>query len=153
LTKRFERLHENRVNTRKTPRTCFQCDKPVHFVVDYPEKVETKDGYKHWSRTDNKCRSRRNHKNKDERRSRNNDGYGKKARAMVGESNVDSSSAYSSSSSSRSEDESDWCKSKKSSKNLSGLSYFTRDGFCSMARSSGSKKSHQSDSDSNFEGE
>jgi hypothetical protein len=28
-------------------RTCFQCDKPGHFVADCPEKVENKDGYKH----------------------------------------------------------------------------------------------------------
>jgi hypothetical protein len=36
----------------------------------------------------------------------------------------------------------------KSPRNLSGLSYFARDGFCTMALSSGSKKSTQSDSDS-----
>jgi hypothetical protein len=65
---------------------------------------------------------------------------------MVGASDVDSSSAYSSSSSSSSEDEGDRRKGKKSSKNLSGLSCFTRDAFCTMALSSGSKKSHQSDS-------
>jgi DNA repair exonuclease SbcCD ATPase subunit len=72
---------------------------------------------------------------------------------MVGASNVDSSSAYSSSSSSSSEHEGDRCKNKKASKNLSGLSYFARDGFCGMAHSSGSKKSHQSDSDTDFEDE
>jgi hypothetical protein len=47
LTRRFERLHEKRVNTRKNPRTCFQCGKPGHFVADSPEKMENKDGYKH----------------------------------------------------------------------------------------------------------
>jgi hypothetical protein len=72
---------------------------------------------------------------------------------MVGASDIDSSSAYSSSSSSSSEDEGDRRKNKKASKNLSGLSCFTGDGFCGMARSSGSKKSHQSDSDSDFEDE
>jgi hypothetical protein len=46
LTRRFERLHENRVNTRRTTRTCFQCAKPGHFVADCPEKTENKDGYK-----------------------------------------------------------------------------------------------------------
>jgi hypothetical protein len=66
---------------------------------------------------------------------------------MVGASDVDSSSAYSSSSSSSSEDEGDRHKNKKASKNLSGLSYFAGDGFCDMARSSGRKKGHQSDSD------
>jgi hypothetical protein len=72
---------------------------------------------------------------------------------MVGASDVDSSSAYSTSSSSSSEDEGDRRKSKKSSKNLSGLSCFVRDGFCTMALSSGSKKSTQSDSDSDSDDE
>jgi hypothetical protein len=47
LTRRFERLHENRVNMRRNTRTCFRCGKPGHFVADCPEKVENKDGYKH----------------------------------------------------------------------------------------------------------
>jgi hypothetical protein len=67
---------------------------------------------------------------------------------MVGVRDVESSSAYSTSSSSSSEDEGDHRKSRKSSKNLSVLSCFARDGFCTMALSSGSKKSTQSDSDS-----
>jgi hypothetical protein len=54
LTRRFERLHENRVNMRRNTRTCFQCGKPGHFVADCPEKVENKDGYKHKSRMDGK---------------------------------------------------------------------------------------------------
>jgi hypothetical protein len=49
LTRRFERLHENRVNMRRNTRTCFQCGKPRHFIADCPEKVENKDGYKHKS--------------------------------------------------------------------------------------------------------
>jgi hypothetical protein len=59
---------------------------------------------------------------------------------MVGASDVDSSSAYSTSSSSSSEDEGDRRKGRKSSKNLSGLSLFTRDGFCTMALSSGARR-------------
>jgi hypothetical protein len=158
LTRRFERLHENWVNMRRNTRTCFQCGKPGHFVADCPEKVENKDGYKHKSRTDGKYQSRRNHKSKhknkhkDERRSRKKESRGK-ARAMVGVSDVDSSSTYSTSSSSSSEDEGDRLKSRKSSKNLSGLSCFARDGFCTMALSSGSKKSTQSDTDSDSDDE
>jgi hypothetical protein len=70
---------------------------------------------------------------------------------MVGASDVGSSSSYSTSSSSSSEDEGDHRKSRKSSKNLSGLSCFLRDSFCTMALSSGSKRSTQSDSDSDDE--
>jgi hypothetical protein len=134
LTRRFERLHENRVNMRRNTRTCFQCGKPGHFIVDYPEKAEKKDGYKYKARMDGKYWSRRDHKSKyknkhkDERRSRKKESRGK-ARAMVGASDVDSSSAYSTSSSSSIEDEGDRRKSRKSSKNLSGLSCFARDGF------------------------
>jgi hypothetical protein len=58
LTRRFKRLHENRVNMRRNTRTCFQCSKPGHFVADCPEKVENKDGYKQKSRMDGKYRSR-----------------------------------------------------------------------------------------------
>jgi hypothetical protein len=72
---------------------------------------------------------------------------------MVGASDVDSSSAYSTSSSSSSEDYGDRRKSRKSSRNLSGLSFFARDGFYTMALSSGSKKSTQSDSDSDSDDE
>jgi hypothetical protein len=147
LTRRFERLHENRVNMRRNTRTCFQCSKPGRFVADCLEKVENKDNYKHKLKMDGKYRSTRDHnhkhksKHKDERRLRKKDGRGK-AQSMVGVSDVDSSSAYSTSSSSSSEDEGDRCKGRKSSKNLSGLSCFARDSFCTMALSSGSKKSN-----------
>jgi hypothetical protein len=67
---------------------CFKCGKPGHFVADYPEKMESKDGYKdgykHRSSKDDKYRSRYGHmhKHKDERRSRKKDYRGRKARAM-----------------------------------------------------------------------
>jgi hypothetical protein len=64
LTRRFERIHENRVNSRRNTRTCFQCGKSGHFVADCLEKVENRDNYKHNSKTDGKYRSRRNHKSK-----------------------------------------------------------------------------------------
>jgi hypothetical protein len=161
LTRRFERLHENRVNTRRTACTCFQCGKLGYFVADCPEKTENKDGYnddyKHRSSKDDKYRLRHDHKHKnkhkDERRSMKKEDRDRKARVMVGASDVDSSSAYSSTSSSSSEDEGDRSKNKKASKNLSRLSCFAVDGFYGMARSSGSKKSHQSDSDSDSEDE
>jgi hypothetical protein len=118
----------------------------LHFVTDCPKKIENKDIYKHKSRTDGKFRSRCHHKSKhknkhkDERRLKKKESRGK-APTMVGASDVDSSSAYSTSSLSSSGDEGDRRKGKKSSKNLSGLSCFARDGFCTMALSSDSKKS------------
>jgi hypothetical protein len=72
---------------------------------------------------------------------------------MVGASDIDSSSTYSSSSSSCNEDEGDRRKNKKAPKNLSGLSCFTSDSFCGMAQSSDSKKSQKDDSDSDSEDE
>jgi hypothetical protein len=72
---------------------------------------------------------------------------------MVGASDDDSSSAYSTSISSSSEDEGDRRKGRESSKKLSGLSCFTRDDFCTMALSSGSKKRTQSDADSDSDDE
>jgi hypothetical protein len=76
LTRRFERMHENRVNSRRNTRTCFQCGKPGHFVVGCPEKVKKQDNYKHKSKMDDKYHSRHDHKHKhkgkhkDEQRSR-----------------------------------------------------------------------------------
>jgi hypothetical protein len=52
------------VNSRRNTRTCFQCGKLGHFVIDCQEKVENKDNYKHKSKTGGKYRSRRDHKHK-----------------------------------------------------------------------------------------
>jgi hypothetical protein len=64
LTRQFERMHENRVNSRRNMKTCFQCGKPGHFIADCPEKVEIRDNYKHKSKTNGKYRSRHDHKSK-----------------------------------------------------------------------------------------
>jgi hypothetical protein len=34
LTRRFERLHENRVNMRRNTRTCFKCGKARHYFAE-----------------------------------------------------------------------------------------------------------------------
>jgi hypothetical protein len=68
LTSRFERMHENRVNSRMNTRTCFQCGKPGHIVADCPEKVENKDSYKHKLKANGKHRSRCDHKHKHKRK-------------------------------------------------------------------------------------
>jgi hypothetical protein len=72
---------------------------------------------------------------------------------MVGVRDVESIYAYSTSSLSRNEEEGDRRKGRKPSKNLSGLSCFARDGFCTIALSSDSKKRNQSDSDSDSDDE
>jgi hypothetical protein len=71
LTRRFERLHKNRVNMRRNTRTCFQCSKPGHFIADCPEKFENKDSYKYKSRTDDKYRSRCDHKSRHKNKHKN----------------------------------------------------------------------------------
>jgi hypothetical protein len=45
LTRRFERLHENRVNRRRNTRTCFKCGKAGHFFAECP-KVNNHDKHK-----------------------------------------------------------------------------------------------------------
>jgi hypothetical protein len=41
LTRRFERLHENRVNMRRNLRTCFKCGKAGHFFIECPKGTTT----------------------------------------------------------------------------------------------------------------
>jgi hypothetical protein len=48
LSRRFEKMHENWMNSRKNMRTCFKCGKTRHFFVECPklnddEKHKSKD--------------------------------------------------------------------------------------------------------------
>jgi hypothetical protein len=45
LTRRFERMHENRVNKRRNTRTCFKCGKAGHYFTECP-KVNNHDKHK-----------------------------------------------------------------------------------------------------------
>jgi hypothetical protein len=132
---------------------CYRCGKHGHFIAECPEAMEVKPEHKHRSRTDHKHCSRDDYKgkNKSEQRPRRSGGHKKKERAMVASaSDIDSSSCYSSLSSS--DEEENWHKGKRSSKNINGLC-FTVQGFCGMAQSSASKKSNKDDSGSDSEEE
>jgi hypothetical protein len=146
LTRRFERLHENRVNMRRNTRTCFKCGKTGHYFAECP-KVNIHDKHKFMDKG-NKS------KKKDHE-------HGKKARSrekMKRSSDIESDSEDTSSSSSD-EDEKDE-KNRRKKKNLgkylnglcvTGLSL--KDDFCGMARSSSSKRSQKDASDLDFEDE
>jgi hypothetical protein len=45
LTRRFERMHENRVNSRRNSRMCFKCGKTENFFAECP-KVNNHDKHK-----------------------------------------------------------------------------------------------------------
>jgi hypothetical protein len=103
LRRRFERMYTNRKNTRRSSGMCYRCGKHGHFIAECPEAMEVKPEHKHRSRTNHKHRSRDDYKS--ERRPRKNGGHRKKERAMVvGASDIDSRSCYSSSSSSDEEE-------------------------------------------------
>jgi hypothetical protein len=104
-----------------------------------------KDEHKHHSRNDYKLR----HKNKHVRRSRKNDDYKKKTtKAMVVESDVDSSSYYTSTSlSSEQENQSRHKVKKHTNKNINGLIYFMQEeglyGVAQISRTRGSGKNYK----------
>jgi hypothetical protein len=60
LTRRFERMHENRVNSRRNLRTCFNCGKTGHCFAECP-KVNNHD--KHKSKEKGR-RSKKEHENR-----------------------------------------------------------------------------------------
>jgi hypothetical protein len=138
LTGQFERMHENQVDSRRNSRTCFKCGKTGHFFSECP-KVNNHD--KHKSK-DKGRRSRKEHEHRRKTQTREN---------IKRSSDVDSGSEDASSSSSE-EEEGDKKKKKKKDfdKYLNYLccttsktsrNYNKKDGLCSMARNSSSKRS------------
>jgi hypothetical protein len=102
LTRRFERLHKNRVNMRRNTRTCCKCGKAGHYFAECP-KVNNHD--KHKSKDKRKKSKKKDH------------GHGKKTRSrkkMKRSSDIESDSEDTSSSSSDEDEEDD-----KKKKNLS----------------------------------
>jgi hypothetical protein len=135
LTRRFERLHENRVNMRRNSRTCFKCGKPGHFFAECP-----------------KVNNHNKHKFKDKRKKSNkkDHGHGKKTWArekMKRSSDIESDSEDTSSSSSDEDKEDDKKKRKKNlGKYLNGLCVMglrLKHVFCGMVHSSSSKRSQK----------
>jgi hypothetical protein len=136
LTRRFERMHENQVNSRRKSRACFKCGKVGHFFAECP-KVNNHDKHKFKDK-------RKKSKKKDH-------GHGKKTQSREKtkrSSDIESDSEDTSSSSSDEDEEGDKKKKKKKKKNLSkylnglcvmGLSL--KDDFCGMAHSSSRKRS------------
>jgi hypothetical protein len=61
LTRQFERMHENRVNSRRNSRMCFKCGKTGHFFAKCP-KVNNHDKHK------SKDKGRRSKKKHEHRR-------------------------------------------------------------------------------------
>jgi hypothetical protein len=133
LTRRFERLHENRVNTRRNSRTGFKCGKAGHFFTKCP-KVNNHDK--------NKFKDKRKKSKKKDH------GHGKKTwsrEKMKRSSDIESDSEDTSSSSSDEDEEGDKKKKKKNlDKYLNGLcvtGLSLKNNFCSMACNSSSKRS------------
>jgi hypothetical protein len=147
LTRWFDRMHENRVNSRRNSRTCFKCGKTGHFFAGCP-KVNNHDKHK------SKDKGRRSKKKHEHRRKTRTQEKIKRS------SDIDSGSEDASSSLSEEEEEEGDKKKKKKKdfgKYLNDLcctasktsrNYNKKDGLCGMACSSGSKRSQKNTSDS-----
>jgi hypothetical protein len=146
LTRRFERLHENRVNMRRNTRTCFKCSKTGHYFAECPN-VNNHDKHKFMDK-------RKKSKKKDHE-------HGKKARSrekMKRSSDIESDSEDTSSSLSDEDEEDDKKKERKKNlgKYLNGLcvtGLSLKDDFCGMACSSSSKRSQKDASELDSEDE
>jgi hypothetical protein len=145
LTRQFERMHENRVNSRRNSRACFKCGKARHFFTECP-KVNNHDKHKFKDK-------RKKSKKKDH-------GQGKKtySREKLKRSrDIEFDSEDTSSSSTDEDEEDDKRKRKKNlgkylnSLYLTGLSL--GDEFCGMPRSSSSNRSQKDASDLDSEDE
>jgi hypothetical protein len=147
LTRQFERMHKNRVNSRRNSRTCFMCGKTGHFFTECP-KVNNHDKHK------SKEKGRRSKKEHEHRRKT------PTREKIKRSSDVDSGSEDASSSSSEEEEE-EGDKKKKNKKDFdkylnslcctaskTSRNYNKKDGLCGMARSSYSKRSQKNASDS-----
>jgi hypothetical protein len=93
LSRRFKRMHENQMSSRRNLRTCFKCGKIRHFFTECP-----------------KMNNDKKHKSKDKRRrsKKKDHGHGRKAQTrgkMKKSSDVESDSEDTSSSSSNEEEE------------------------------------------------
>jgi hypothetical protein len=137
LSRRFERMYENRMSSRRNSRTCFKCGKTGHF---FAKCLKLNENDKHKSKD-----KRRKSKKKDH-------GHARKTRSrekMKKSSDVESDSEDTSSSSSDEDEEGEKKKEKKEKKknlakylnSLCVMGLSSKDEFCGMARSSNSKKS------------
>jgi hypothetical protein len=134
LSRRFERMHENWMGSRRNSRTCFKCGKTGNFFTECPMLNDVD-----------------KHKSKDKRMSKKKDhGHGRKARSrekMKKLSDVEFDSENTSSSSSDEEEEAGKRKKKKTLNkkfnNLCVMGLNSKDDFCGMARCSSSKRSQK----------
>jgi hypothetical protein len=143
LTRRFERMHKNRLNSRRNSRVCFKCGKTEHFFAVCP-KVNNHD----------------NHKSKDKRRKskKKDHGHGKTRprQKMKRSSDIESDSEDTLSILSDEDEEGDKKKKKNFNKYLNDLCVMglsSKDDFYDMAHGSSSMRSQKDTSDSDSEDE